>query len=66
MFVEESASFRREVTVTATLVPARLAVEELTVMVLDETEYQVVAASVGLNVSVSVGVAQAASGIATV
>ena len=66
MFVEESASFRIEVTVTATLVPARLAVEELTVMVLDETEYQVVAASVGLNVSVSVGVAQAASGIATV
>ena len=46
--------------------PTRLTSDEVTVMVLVETEYQAVFESVGLKVSVSVGVAQAASGIATV
>ena len=65
MLAEDVASFRVEVTVMAAL-PARLGSEVLTVIALDETEYQAVFASVGLNVSVSVGVEQAASGIATV
>jgi len=67
VLVEDVASFRVEVTVITTgVLEARLASDELIVTVLEETVYQAVAASVGLNVRVSVGVEQAASGIATV
>jgi len=67
VLVEESSSFKVEVTVITTgVLEARPASDELIVIALDETVYQAVAASVGLYVSVSVGVEQAASGIATV
>ena len=62
MLVEDVASFRVEVTVITTgVLETRLVSDEVIVTLLDETEYQAVAASVGLKVSVSVGVAQAAS-----
>ena len=61
MLAEDVASFKVEVTVIATEVVARLASDELIVIALDDSEYQAVFASVGLYVSVSVGVAQAAS-----
>ena len=46
--------------------PARFAVDELTVIALPDVENQAVKTAVGLYVSDSVGVEQAASGIATV
>ena len=66
MLVEDVSSFRVEVTVTTTVVPARFAVDVLTVISLPDFENQPVKTAVGLYVSDSVGVEQAASGIATV